>query len=85
MNFDAMLNDTLNKNKLVKVNDKLYLTNYQIEVLEKYQIPYQNCNSINEIIFYMEEILNEDGNEYEDLENISANLAENDYYQNYNK
>lgn len=85
MNFDTILNDTINKNKLVQVNDKLYLTNYQIEVLEKYQIPYQNCNSINEIIFYIEDILNDDSNDYEDLENISVNMAEMDYYQNYKK
>lgn len=85
MKYDDLINDTLNQNKLIKINDKFYLTTYQVEVLKKYQIPYESCNSLNEIIFYIEDILNEDTNDVEDLENISTMLAENDYYQNYKK
>lgn len=85
MNFDELLKETFEKNKLVKVNDKLYLTNDQIEVLKKYQIPFEGCQTVNEIIFYIEDILNEDNTDYDDLENISASLAEFDYYQNYKK
>ena len=38
---DYNLNDLLNNidfesNRLVKINNKLYLTNYQIEILNKY-------------------------------------------------
>ena len=40
---DYNLNDLLNNidfesNRLVKINNKLYLTNYQIEILNKYNI-----------------------------------------------
>lgn len=85
MKYNDLINETLNKNKLVKINDKLYLTAYQIEVLEKYQIPYQTCNRVGEIIFYIEDILNEDANDLEDLESISSALSEMDYYANYKK
>lgn len=85
MDYQKIINDTVNQNKLVSIQNKFYLTVYQIEVLKKYQIPYETCNSINEIIFYIEDILNEDTNDYEDLENISQSLSETDYYQNYKK
>ena len=50
-NINELLNDIdFNKNKLVKVNEKLYLTNYQIEVLNKYEIDFQNLN-LSSIIF----------------------------------
>ena len=78
-----MIQETINQNKLIQLNEKIYLNYNQIEVLKKYRIPYENCTSINEIIFYIEELLEED--EYEDLENISKSLAEIDYYKNYKK
>ncbi len=85
MKYDHLLEDILNQNELTKINDKVYLTRYQMEVLKKYNIPYESCGSIGEIIFYIEEILNEDTNDFEDLESVSSALAESDYYQNYKK
>ncbi len=83
MKIDKIIQETLNKNKLVKVNEKIYLTTYQIEILKKYQIPYESCNTINEIVYYMEELLEDE--EYEDLENVSLSLSEMDYYHYYKK
>ncbi len=82
MKYDKMINEFQKENKKVKINN-FYLTEYQIRILRKYQIPYENCHSIKEILFYIEEILETE--EYEDLENVSASLGEVDYYQNYNK
>ena len=67
---DYNLNDLLNEvdfksNKLVKINNKLYLTNYQIEILNKYNIDYENLGSLSSIIYVAEEILEED--DYEDF------------------
>lgn len=82
-NINELLNNIdFNKNKLVKVNEKLYLTNYQIEVLNKYEIDFQNLN-LSSIIFLGEEILEED--DYEDLDEIIRELAERNYYENTNK
>lgn len=82
-NLNELLNDIdFNKNKLVKVNEKLYLTNYQIEVLNKYEIDFQNLN-LSSIIFLGEEILEED--DYDDLNEVIRELAERNYYENTNK
>jgi len=83
MNYEKIINSTISKNKLIKINEKIYLTKEQIEILKKYQIPY-HCNSLNELIFYIEEILQENP-DFEDLENLSLSLAEIDYYSNYRK
>lgn len=85
---DYNLNDLLNNidfesNRLVKVNNKLYLTNYQIEILNKYNIDYESLGNLSSIIYVAEEILEED--DYEDLDEIIRELAERNYYENTNK
>lgn len=82
------LNDLLNNidfesNRLVKINNKLYLTNYQIEILNKYNIDYKSLGNLSSIIYVAEEILEED--DYEDLDEIIKELAERNYYENTNK
>ena len=85
---DYNLNDLLNNidfesNRLVKINNKLYLTNYQIEILNKYNIDYKSLGNLSTIIYVAEEILEED--DYEDLDEIIRELAERNYYENTNK
>ena len=85
---DYNLNDLLNNidfesNRLVKINNKLYLTNYQIEILNKYNIDYKSLGNLSSIIYVAEEILEED--DYEDLDEIITELAERNYYENTNK
>lgn len=85
---DYNLNDLLNNidfesNRLVKINNKLYLTNYQIEILNKYNIDHKSLGNLSSIIYVAEEILEED--DYEDLDEIIRELAERNYYENTNK
>ena len=85
---DFNINDLLNNidfesNRLVKINNKLYLTNYQIEILNKYNIDYKSLGNLSSIIYVAEEILEED--DYEDLDEIIRELAERNYYENTNK
>ena len=85
---DYNLNDLLNNidfesNRLVKINNKLYLTNYQIEILNKYNIDYKSLGNLSSIIYVAEEILEED--DYENLDEIIKELAERNYYENTNK
>ena len=85
---DYNLNELLNNidfesNRLVKINNKLYLTNYQIEILNKYNIDYKSLGNLSSIIYVAEEILEED--DYEDLDEIIKELAERNYYENTNK
>lgn len=63
----------------------LMLTNREISVLESYGINYRNCNSLKEILFMMEVILNDMEIVDEDLEYVSMTISERDYYQNTDK
>ena len=72
-----------NKNKLTKVNDKLRLTNYQIEVLERFDIIPENYTSLSSIICDAEEVYEETLDE--ELDNILNELQERNYYENTNK
>lgn len=64
---------------------KVLLTNKEIEVLDRYNIEYKKCGSLKEIIFEIEEILNDDSFDCDDLELVSESISERDYYQNTNK
>lgn len=72
------------KNSLNDCGNSIFLTNYEITVLEKYNISYKNCTCLKEIIFMIEEILLLD-NTLDDLDNISKSISERDYYLNTNK
>lgn len=72
-----------NKNKLTKVNDKLMLTNYQIEVLKRFDITPENYTNLASIIYDAEAIYEE--TEDEELDVILSELQERNYYENTNK
>lgn len=63
----------------------LMLTNREILILDKYKINYKNCKSLKEIIFEVEEILNDMDIVDEELDFIAMSISERDYYQNTNK
>lgn len=79
--IDDIVKETHESLKLNKINDNLYLTNKEIEVLDRYDIDYHT--SIEELMFNLDEILNE--NDYEDLEEVSNSIAEFNYYHNTRK
>lgn len=63
---------------LKRRNNGLLLSDYQVIVLENRGIMYEKYGSIHELLFDIEEILND---EYDDeLDNISKQLAEMAYY-----
>lgn len=63
----------------------MMLTNHEIEILDRYKIPYKECSSLKEIIYEIEEIINDSDIVDEDLDYISSTISERDYYQNTNK
>ena len=81
--LDDIVKETHESLNLNKINDKLYLTNKEIEVLEKYDIDYHT--SIEELLFTLDEILNDSNGEYTDLEEVSNSISEFNYYHNINK
>lgn len=83
MNIDALISNTINNNSLIKINDKIYLTNYQKEILDRYHIEYETCNDIKDIIFLIDDILETDYEE--ELDDVAKNLQEFSYYNFTNK
>lgn len=78
------INKTIQNNKLIKINNNIFLTNYEINILEMYKINYHICNNYQEILFFIEEEieLNDDSQE---LEQILLSISERNYYQNTHK
>ena len=83
MDLDALINNALNDNALVKINDKVYLTKYQIAVLDRFHIEYNSCNDISEILFLIDDYLDTDFEE--ELDDVGKSLQEFSYYNFTNK
>lgn len=62
----------------------LVLRDSQIETLKKYNIDPENFTSLSSLIFEIEEILTYE-TDLDDLEELSAELSEQNYYNNTNK
>ena len=73
------------KNNFTKhIKNDIYLSDNDIEILEKYDIDYLKYKSIKELMFYLEEILrNTDVDS--DLEDLLIKLSEYNYYFQTNK
>jgi len=72
------------KNEFVDVGTGLLLTNGEIDVLKRYEIDYKNCFSLKELLYKIENVIDTE-DDIEELDAISASIAERDYYQNTNK
>ena len=70
-------------NDFYKQYGNLYLTDKQVEVLTKYSIDFNKFNNLNELIYHLEYYLN--SNDLPDLELISEELSELEYYNYTNK
>lgn len=70
---------------LKKINDSLYLNDDEIQILKKYKINYKSCNDYNSLLYLIDEILDDDYDDLSDLEELSRNIAERNYYMYTNK
>ncbi len=82
--IDDIVNKTITDNKLNKISDNLYLSNRQIEILNRYKIDYKKFNDIKSLMYEVEEVLNESYIS-DELEQLSIELAEFNYYHNTRK
>lgn len=78
--------DDLVSNKYMhkEIKKGIFLSEYQIEVLIRYQIDLDKISSVEELIMIMDEIIDEDPDS-DDLEQISKEISEFNYYSNTNK
>lgn len=85
VNVNDLTKEILNDKSMLKQRGNgIYLSDNDIEVLDKYNINYKSYASLNSLIFDIEQILNED-TDLNDLDEISRKLSELNYYNNTNK
>ena len=72
------------KNFLKKYNN-IYISDEQKNILERYNIDVNNYVNIKELIYDIEECLNNSLEELDDLEWVSQTISEYNYYNNTNK
>lgn len=88
------MNDNYNINELIKLSNHedmflvrrengLKLSNYQVSVMKQNDINYLNYSNYKSLLFEIEEILNNDYNE--ELDIVSNQISELVYYNNTNK
>ena len=83
-NNNIDLNDLFDQKYMHKeVKKGIFLSEYQLEILNKDGIDIECVSSINDILYQIDEILEFD--DYEDLEIVANELVEFSYYANTNK
>lgn len=77
----------IEKTTLKTRKNGLLLSDEQIEVLKRHNINYENYNNLSSLIFKIEEYIEEVGNymDITDIDELSKQLSEQNYYQNTNK
>lgn len=80
--ISRVANDLDLSNTLQNINGFL-LSENECKVLDQFGINYRACSSLKEVLFEIEQVLEE---QYDDtLETVSINISDRDYYQNSNK
>ena len=80
---EAIIKD-INKSFLRDVGNGIMLSSNEIDILNRYGIDYKSCMSVSELIFKIENYLNEIEDSV-DLDELSIRLSEFNYYSNINK
>lgn len=80
--FDILLD--FENTKLNKIKNNIYLSNNQIEILKRNNIDYLKYRDVRELIFDIEDLLNNGYGDLE-LEEVSIFLSEFNYYNNTDK
>ena len=71
--------------KFLKKYNNIYISDEQKEILDKYNIDVISYSNISELIFDIEEYLNNTYDDVDDLEWVSQTISEYNYYNNINK
>lgn len=79
------MEEEFNKRSIKKRENGIYLSDNEIEILNEYDINYKKYSSINFLLFDIQNYLNDSYVDLEDLEWVSKNISEFNYYHNTNK
>ncbi len=84
-NEEVNIDDLVDQKYMHKeIGKNIFLSEYQCQVLLSYNIDPYKCGSVDEILFQIDEVL-EDNPDADDLDNISREISEFNYYANTNK
>ena len=87
-NFNEIINSLdFELDELKQVKKNIYLYNREMQILKMYDIDFQNCVDMNDLLFKIDNVLNDlyDNSDIEDLEWVSSSISERNYYMNTNK
>lgn len=85
ININELVKEVYSDKSMLKMRKNgIYLSDNDIEVLNRYDINYNNYSSLSSLLFEIEQVLNELYSA-DDLEELSKSLAELNYYNNTNK
>lgn len=73
------------ENKFIKKHNNIYITDEQVEILKNHGICVDKYSNLSELIYDIENYLNESSMPLDDLEWVSQSLSEYNYYNNTNK
>ena len=84
--FNLDIDEVVGKeSNFIKKHNNIYISDEQINILKNYNIDIDKYHNLNELIYDIEECLNDSYEELEDLEWVSQTLSEYNYYNNTNK
>ena len=87
-NIDELINNIdFNAHQMNKIRS-FYLTNQEMEILDRNFIDYRICNSLKDLIMKVQILLDEedvDRDDADELEYVLETISERDYYQNTRK
>lgn len=84
--FNLSIDEVLGTDKtFLKKYNNIYISDEQINILKKYDINIDKYSNLNELVYDIEEYLNDSYEELDDLEWVSQTLSEYNYYNNTNK
>lgn len=81
---DLIKSIDLKASQLNKIGS-FYLTNREMEILDRNFIEYRTCNSLKDLMIRIEDVLEDealDSCDADDLEFVLDSISERDYYQN---
>ncbi len=87
-NVNELMKDVDTKSNHLNKIGTFYLTNKEIEILDRNFIDYQICTSLNDLMFKIQNILDDealDPDDGDELDYVLENISERNYYQNVNK
>lgn len=84
---ELMKQINFNAKKMIKIGT-FYLTNEEIEILDRNFIDYKNASSLKDLIMLIQKVLEEeclDTDQGDDLDYVLEQISDRDYYQNTQK